>query len=195
MKYVSLKKIVNDKLQAPLLDPTEVDYDSDYDEPLQEISVTKLNDDNEAATTTPAAASVYEDPAISLIYAGLLASQFGMAWGMQHLSTAFGFIVMCSICLFLVSAALYKDSLATRSNSNSSSLCVLLPEVMVNIIIGVIYFGQVEWGFFTLLGCMIVLKMAVIVMTLMELFNGSAADDEQEEEQETANQLWAAQVV
>lgn len=173
-----------DKLdfETPLLDQTEVDYDEEDDFSMREVSpcsdldldLTSWEEDDEQDDTL---SSTYEDPAVSIIYVILLLSQFAMAGGMyQAHSTGFGCLVYFSIGLFLISAALYKDALGERS-TKSRSMCILLPEVMVNIIVAVIYFGQVEWGFFALLACMIVLKCAVIGLTLQSLLCKKQTDN------------------
>lgn len=183
-----------DELDAPLLEQTEVDYDSDDDEialrevtPASNLDLSQEEQDDDDA-------SHIEEPTISFIYASLLVSQFGMAFCMNQRSMAFSFLVFFSLGLFVVSAAIYKDTLNEQFANGSSSLCILLPEIMVNFVVGAIYFLNVESGFFALLFCMIVLKSAVIVMTLKTMLF-QTNDSEDTKAQEVENELLVCQIV
>ena len=191
--YASQKLVsVYDELDAPLLEQTEVDYDSDDDEiALRETPPSNLCL-SQGAQDEDKEASGFEESTISFIYASLLISQFGMAFCMNQQSMAFSFLVFFSLGLFVVSAAIFKDVLNEQFADGRRSLCILLPEIMVNFIVGAIYFLNVEWGFFTLLFCMIVLKCAVIVMTLLTLFR---SNDKKEAKAQVENDLLVCQIV
>ena len=185
--YASLKLAsVYDEVDAPLLDQTEVDYDEEDDISSNVPSQAEDAEENEASSPS-------EEPIVSFVYAGLLIAQFGMSVCIQQRSAAFSTLVFFSIGLFLLSSALYKDAL--NENTNKRSLCILLPEVMVNIIVGVIYFLKVEWGFLALLACMMVLKFAVIFMTIRGLLEARNSGDKCGTRTQTSNDLLVCQVV
>lgn len=198
--YNSLKlSSAYDELDAPLLDQTEVDYDDDDDDltmseavpgatKASNLSSTKddLDDDETIAPQ--------EESFLWLVLTSLLVLQFGMAFSLQHESMAFSATVFISIALFVVTAALYKDALKEHS-STGPSLCILLPEFMVNIILGGVFFFKVDCGFFVLLASMVILKCAVILMTLNSLWKQRTGKNQKDVEEEISSDLLICQIV
>ena len=197
--YYSLKlSSAYDELDTPLLDQTEVDYDDEDDLTLSEVVPAEANATNlssrEGDLDDEETDASQEESILWLVLTGLLVSQFGMAFSLQHQSTAFLATVFISIALFVVTAALYKDALNEHS-SNRPSLCILLPELMVNIILGVVFFFKVDCGFFALLVSMVTLKCAVIFMTLQSLWKQRASKNRVDAKEETSSDLLVCQIV
>ena len=138
-----------------------------------------------------------EEPATWFVLTSLLFTQFGMALCEQNESFAFSAIIYVSVGLFVVAVALYKERLNERYKKGPM-LCILLPEIMVNIILGVTFLFNIDWGFLVLLMCMILLKCTVLVMTLQTLYlqhNNAKANQQFESEQDASNGLLVCQVV
>jgi hypothetical protein len=101
----------------------------------------------------------------------LLLSQFGMVFWLHdertaHLSRT---IFNLSIGLFVVTAWLYRHACADARVE--SLLILLLPEILMDVVLGLVLFNQVALGYMVLLGSMLTLSTFVVGSTTMVLYN------------------------
>jgi hypothetical protein len=111
-----------------------------------------------------------EDMIMWIVLPALLLSQFGMAFWMHdertgHLSWT---IVNLSIGLFGVTAWLYRHACADARVE--TILILLLPEILMDVVLGLVRFNQVALGYMVLLGSMLTLSTFVVGSTTMVLY-------------------------
>lgn len=126
----------------------------------------------------------------------LLFSQFGMAFMMHDESTATlsWTIVNLSIILWVVTTWLFRH--ACNDSKIKTIFILLMPEILMDVVLGLVLFNRVALGFMVLLVSMLCLSSFVVVSTAAFLYFGKR--DEQEEEKveaEPVKQLTACRVV
>lgn len=187
-------------MKKPLLDPEEVAFENnsildknelDYEHHVSTISEEVEEEENSICS---------EDFIMWVILPSLLFSQFGMAFLMHDArTTSLSFtVVNISIVLFVVTAWLYRHACADANIQTIALL--LLPEILMDVVLGLVLFNQVELGFLVLLVSMLCLSSFVVLSTATFLYCGRSesptqaeADDEEEEEGESM--LTACRVV
>jgi hypothetical protein len=112
---------------------------------------------------------ISDEVMIFLVLPCLMFSQFGMAFLMHdesttHLSWS---IVNFSIFLYWVTAWLYQH--ACLDSKIETVLVVLLPEILMDVILVIVWLDQVQVGLFVLLVSVIALSALAFAMTAKEL--------------------------
>lgn len=128
----------------------------------------------------------------------LLFSQFGMAFLMHDERTACmsWTVVNLSIVLFVVTAWLYRHA-CTDANVKMIAI-LLMPEILMDVVLGLVLFNRVALGFMVLLASMLCLSSFVVISTAAFLYFGKVDHEEEEEEKderEQAKTLTACQMV
>mmetsp|Transcript_10212 Transcript_10212/g.19599 ORF Transcript_10212/g.19599 Transcript_10212/m.19599 type:complete len:194 (+) Transcript_10212:90-671(+) len=185
------------ELKQPLLDledvPLENRYRGDKSELDYEHHVSSLCSEVEAEDK----AICSEDFIMWVILPTLLFSQFGMAFLMHDVRTSsLSFtVVNISIVLFVVTAWLYRHACADVKIQTIALL--LLPEILMDVVLGLVLFNRVELGFMVLLVSMLCLSSFVVISTATFLYCGRKDHEEkfEEEEEEESNTLTMCQVV
>ena len=138
-----------------------------------------------------------EDFIMWVILPTLLFSQFGMAFLMHDVRTSsLSFtIVNISIVLFVLTAWLYRHACVDVNIRNISLL--LLPEIVMDVVLGLVLFNRVEMGFMVLLVSMLCLSSFIVLSTATFLYCGKNEEHEEieEEEEGQSNKLTVCQVV
>lgn len=127
-----------------------------------------------------------EDFIMWVILPTLLFSQFGMAFLMHdvHTSSLSFTVVNISIALFIVTSWLYRHA-CVDANIQTVAL-LLLPEILMDVVLGLVLFNRVELGFMILLFSMLCLSSFVVISTALFLYfakndqQGKIEDEEEE---------------
>lgn len=115
----------------------------------------------------------------------MLLSQFGMAFLMhdEETATMSWNIVVCSILLFAMTAWLFRST--CEEVGLGKKVLVLLPELLMNVVLALVFFNRADLGLLVLLVGMLCLSVFVIIFTTIFSYlklkqrQQKAVDDEQ----------------
>lgn len=170
-------------LKEPLLDLEEVSsFASTSSDSLDEdeldmvhhvrrIPVENNKDDCSDESEDPSEWSWTDSFVMWFILPTLLLSQFGMAFMMhdERTSNMSWTIVNVAIALFVMTAWLYRH---TCHDANIKKIGILLmPEILMDVVLGLVLFDQVSLGFMVLLFGMLCLSTFVVVSTAAFLYS------------------------
>lgn len=169
------------ELQTPLLDIEER-----FEE--NETSSTSVEIDNDDEKTC------FNELVMMVILPMLLLSQFGMVFLMHSEQTAYlsWRIVNCSILLFALTAALYRNT--CKDAKVQTLVLLLLPEIIMDIVLGLIFFDRIGVSYAVLLFGILFLSMFVVVTTISLMCKRRGTQEVDDEESES-NDLVTCQVV
>jgi hypothetical protein len=128
--------------------------------------------------------SWFDHVVVWIILPSLLFLQFGMAFYMSNVEAVTGLrwsVVNYSIVLFVITAVLYRQ--AAVDCKWTSSFIVLLPEILMDIILGMVLFDKIVAAFLFMLISMLCLAMFVVVCSIRVLIVLSVGNDDDEEEE------------
>jgi hypothetical protein len=119
-----------------------------------------------------------------IILPALLFLQFGMAFYMSNVEAVTGLrwsVVNYSIVLFVVTAVIYRQ--AAVDCKWTSSFIILLPEILMDVILGMVLFDKIVMAFLFMLLSMLGLAMFVVVcsirvLVVLSMDNGDAEEGE-----------------
>jgi hypothetical protein len=133
--------------------------------------------------------SWFDHVVVWIILPALLFLQFGMAFYMSNVEAVTGLrwsVVNYSIVLFVVTAVLYRQ--AAVDCKWTSSFIILLPEILMDVILGMVLFDKIVMAFLFMLISMLCLAMFVVVCSIRVLvvlsLNKDDDDDFVEEKEE-----------
>lgn len=187
------------ELKQPLLDLEDVAIErTQHHRPKNELDVEhhvssvavqveeELEEDRSACS---------EDFIMWVILPTLLFSQFGMAFLMHddRTATMSWTIVNLSIVLFVITAWLYRH--ACHDANIKTIALLLLPEILMDVVLGLVLFDRVALGFMVLLISMLCLSSFVVVSTAIFLYFGKKAETEQTKGKEQSGKMTACQMV
>jgi len=177
------------------------------EEPLLQQQTTTQHDDEDdnhpsehhLATSAGCSYFLWDRVCLLLILPSLLCLQFAMALQYNALddkqeqrSTCSTFDVGTAICLFVVTSYLYKqclnDSEQQADSSHWPAVFHLLPEILVDIVLGMVLLVSVDAALTTLLWATLIMSLAVISSTARHLWNGVAhvlVKDEDNDDEKT----------
>jgi hypothetical protein len=127
--------------------------------------------------------SWFDHVVVWIILPALLFLQFGMAFYMSNVEAVTGLrwsVVNYSIVLFVVTAVLYRQ--AAVDCKWTSSFIILLPEILMDVILGMVLFDKIVMAFLFMLLSMLGLAMFVVVCSIRVLVVLSMEDKEDDEE-------------
>ena len=125
----------------------------------------------------------------------LLFSQFGMAFLMndERTSCMSWSVVNLSIVLFVVTVWLYRHAC---NDANIKTICILLmPEILMDVVLGLVLFNRVALGFMALLVGMLCLSAFVVVSTAAFLYFGNREQEKEEVKTGPVGKLAPCQIV
>lgn len=157
----------------------------DEDEEEEEDEVLEEDGDDESSCT--------ESFIMWVILPTLLFSQFGMAFLMhdERTATMSWTIVNLSIALFVITSWLYRH--ACKDANITTVAIVLLPEIVMDVVLGLVLFNQVALGFMVLLVNMLFLSTFVVIASASFLYCGRKANAVSDKE--TREEMYVCQVV
>jgi hypothetical protein len=144
-----------------------------------------FEDDDEEEGKDGKVFSWFDHVVVWIILPALLFLQFGMAFYMSNVEAVTGLrwsVVNYSIVLFVVTAVLYRQ--AAVDCKWTSSFAILLPEILMDVILGMVLFDKIVMAFLFMLLSMLGLAMFVVVCSIRVLVVLSMEDKEEDEEEE-----------
>jgi hypothetical protein len=130
--------------------------------------------------------SWFDHVVVWIILPTLLFLQFGMAFYMSDVEAVTGLrwsIVNYSIVLFVLTAILFRQ--AAIDCKWTTSIVILLPEILMDVILGMVLFDKIVMAFLFMLFSMLGLAMFVVVCSIRVLIvlsmNDAAASKEEAE--------------
>ena len=189
-RSAELRKPLLDLQDAAALERSDNIDELDYEHHVSTVS-TEIEEEEEASSSFCS-----EDFIMWVILPTLLFSQFGMAFLMHDVQTSsLSFaVVNVSIVLFVVTAWLYRHACADANVQTIALL--LLPEILMDVVLGLVLFNRVELGFMVLLMSMLCLSSFVVCSTATFLYCGrSVQQEENEQGEEEPTTLSSCQVV
>jgi hypothetical protein len=167
----------NNSLSAPLLvneqhqDECECDQD-DRDQGCLGCTLTIVYDDSEEEEEDEndeqsPSAWWFDNCVVWVVLPALLFLQFGMCFYMTSVEATAGLrwsVVNYSIVLFVITAILYRQSAKDCKLTNSAA--ILLPEILMDIILGLVLFDKVVAAFLFMLGSMLCLSLFVVLSSI-----------------------------
>jgi hypothetical protein len=151
------------------------------------------DDDDEAGSNSKngedgKAFSWFDHVVVWIILPALLFLQFGMAFFMSDVEVVTGLrwsVVNYSILLFVATSVLYRQ--AAVDCKWTSSFIILLPEIIMDVILGLVLFDKIVMAFLFMLVSMLGLAIFVVVcsiriLVLSSMNNGDDEDDDEEDE-------------
>ena len=188
-------------LSEPLLGDSqqereEYDYNVDLNDEVREadeehggclgchVSIVFEDDDDESRCNGKQGKvfSWFDHVVVWIILPALLFLQFGMAFYMSNVEAVTGLrwsVVNYSIVLFVVTAVLYRQ--AAVDCKWTSSFIILLPEILMDVILGMVLFDKIVMAFLFMLLSMLGLAMFVVVCSIRVLVVLSMDNDGEEE--------------
>jgi hypothetical protein len=124
---------------------------------------------------------------VSVVLPALVFLQFGMAFSMMPVEANTGlqwFVVNFSIVMFVIAAALYRQTL--QDSQLTYLVPLLLPEILMDTVMGLVLCGQVVPAFLVLMGSMLCMTAFVSVRCIYYLvFINSEASPEKDCDEES----------
>jgi hypothetical protein len=161
------------ELSKPLLD-NSTQHESDEEEgcmPLTSLTLAIVygEDDNEESCQEAAEDDSHwcNNFLALVILPALLCLQFGMAFSMGHVQAETGLrwsVVNYSIVMFVVIAALYRQTV--QECKMTSTVALLLPEIIMDIVLGIVLCDQIIPAFLLLLCSMLCLSIFVMASSI-----------------------------
>jgi hypothetical protein len=140
-------------------------YDDDEEESCPEATV----DDSQW----------FNNSVVLVILPALLFLQFGMAFSDNSVQGTTGLqlsVVNSNIVMFVITAALYRQAVQEMTTCSLSLL--LLPEIIMNVILGLVLCGQVVPAFLLLLSSMLCLAFFVVANSIRVLAAGKECNED-----------------
>jgi hypothetical protein len=132
--------------------------------------------------------SCWDYVCIFLLVPGLLWLQFAVAFRTGKAADLTVCSVALTILLFTAASYMYKRCLSDHDFSNRTvaqrQLLLLLPEILMDVILGLVLLGPVSMAFEGLLYCTMALACFVIISTVITLRGECSSSVEQEDEEE-----------
>lgn len=179
---ITLHKSLDDALIEPLvdMDQTEISYDDD-DESVActctiQIGSEEEEDEDEATVTCR------DTTILLLLFPLLLMAQFGLIFSNPMLDSSLGVswsTVNYVIVLFAITSWLYRHTLADLKVSNL--LLLVMPEIFLNVVLGLVLWGNAAMGFTGLLSCLFVFGLFVTLSSLRILICSAVYGEADEE--------------
>jgi hypothetical protein len=161
------------ELSAPLLGSQE-ERELDEEDGCMGCTVSiMLHDDDEEAEEEDdniQEFSWFDQVVVWIILPTLLFLQFGMAFYMSDVEAVTGLrwtVVNYSIVLFVVTAVLFRQ--AAIDCKWTHSLIILLPEILMDVILGMVLFDKIVMAFLFMIFSMLSLAMFVVVCSIRVL--------------------------
>lgn len=126
--------------------------------------------------------SLFDRVVVWIILPALLFLQFGMAFYMSNVEAVTGLhwsVVNYSIVLFVITAVLYRQ--AVVDCKWTSSFVILLPEILMDVILGMVLFDKIVMAFLFMLISMLGLAMFVVVCSIRILVASSMDKDDDDD--------------
>lgn len=117
---------------------------------------------------------------VLIILPALLFLQFGMAFSDGPVQGTTGLqwsVVNSNIVMFIITAALYRQAVQEFQMTCSVAL-LLLPEIIMDAILGLVLFGQILPAFLLLISSMLCLAVFVVANSIRVLVGGKKCDEE-----------------
>jgi hypothetical protein len=149
------------------------------------ISIAFEDDDEEEDGKDGKVFSWFDHVVVWIILPALLFLQFGMAFYMSNVEAVTGLrwsVVNYSIVLFVVTAVLYRQ--AAVDCKWTSSFAILLPEILMDVILGMVLFDKIVMAFLFMLLSMLGLAMFVVVCSIRVLVVLSMEDKDDDDDVE-----------
>jgi hypothetical protein len=159
------------------------------------VSIAFEDDDDEAGSNGKKGQdgkvfSWFDHVVVWIILPALLFLQFGMAFYMSNVEAVTGLrwsVVNYSIVLFVVTAVLYRQ--AAVDCKWTSSFIILLPEILMDVILGMVLFDKIVMAFLFMLLSMLGLAMFVVVcsirvLVVLSMDNGDEEGEVQDSKEE-----------
>jgi hypothetical protein len=165
------------ELSNPLLGSEhQEEHDVEIAVPLQ------VEDDDDELRVLP---TRYDLFVLWLVLPTLLFLQFGIAfWFHDGVSTTthhlYWYTVNWSIVLFVVASYLFRRTLQDHRHERNiavDTLLFLLPEIIMDVLLGMVLFGLVEVAFLTMVASTVGLSLYVVVQSLYTLSENTQDDD------------------
>jgi hypothetical protein len=190
-----------EELSEPLLGDSECEQERECDYPNFDLVVREADeehggclgctvsvgvvfeDDDEAGSNGKKVFSWFDHVVVWIILPALLFLQFGMAFYMSNVEAVTGLrwsVVNYSIVLFVVTAVLYRQ--AAVDCKWTSSFMILLPEILMDVILGMVLFDKIVMAFLFMLLSMLGLAMFVVVCSIRVLVVLSMDNGDDDEE-------------
>jgi hypothetical protein len=165
--YTAQKKVLSTPLLGvlPDMDETECDYDDETfegDEISCSISIVYKEDEQDTVNS-----EAFANCVIWIVLPALLYLQFGMAFCLSPVEATTGLswsVVNYSIVLFVVTTFLFRQS--ARDCDLTGTAVLLLPEILMDIILGLVLFDKVVAAFLFMLVSMLVLAVFVVLSSV-----------------------------
>jgi hypothetical protein len=112
----------------------------------------------------------FNNSVVLIILPALLFLQFGMAFSRNPVQGTTGLqlsVVNSNIVMFVITAALYRR--AVQEMTTCSVQLLLLPEIIMNVVLGLVLYGQVVPAFLILLSSMLCLAVFVVANSIRVL--------------------------
>ena len=188
----------DDKLIEPLLDldDTEVSYDDADDDIACSCTIqigSDLDDDEDDEEVDETTVTCRDTTILLLLFPLLLMAQFGMVFANPvadaSLTVAWS-TVNYVIVMFAVTSWLYRHTLADLQVSNIFLLVV--PEVLLNVILGLVLWDNAAVGFLGLLVSLFALGLFVAISSLRILISSGCEEETKADEEEIVSSNYQA---
>lgn len=151
--------------------PSTTKNELDVTHHLSSVCKKVLAEDEEQEDEEEESSSTWTEEFIMwVVLPTLLFSQFGMAFLMKDERTAnmSCTVVNLSIVLFVITSWLYRH--ACHDAKVKNILVLLMPEILMDVVLGLVLFNKVALGFMVLLVSMLFLSTFVVVTTATFLY-------------------------
>jgi hypothetical protein len=175
----------NNELSTPLIG-NRPQHESDEEQgymPCSSLIPAMVYDDDDESCQKAAAeddCQWFNNFVVLIILPALLFLQFGMAFSDSPVEGTTGLqwsVVNSNIVMFVITAGLYRQAVQDFQMTCSVAL-LLLPEILMDAVLGLVLFGQVVPAFLLLISSMLCLAIFVVANSIRVLVCEKECDEE-----------------